>query len=158
MYRVFRGQVMRISADYKDLDYMGKVPVSPAVLMLPLTKEQLASQECVGGDVKQLEWMPIQFTHAPGNICVSGHSNASGNACVSRCSIHTLATDRPKKRVWLVVDMAVRALPDEPQRAPLIMVSGHAWSPGVYWALRLQGKTLDVAWERAFACSLIVKN
>ncbi len=44
VYRVFRGQVMGIPADYKDSDYAGKVPISPAVLMLPLTKEQLASQ------------------------------------------------------------------------------------------------------------------
>jgi hypothetical protein len=52
VYRVFRGYVMGIPADYKDSDYVGKVPVSPAVLMLPLTEEQLASQECVGGDAK----------------------------------------------------------------------------------------------------------
>jgi hypothetical protein len=42
VYHVFRGHVMGIPADYKDSDYTGKVPVSPVVLMLPLTKEQLA--------------------------------------------------------------------------------------------------------------------
>ncbi len=47
-FRVFRGHEMGIPADYKDSDYMGKVPLMPVVLMLPLTKEQLASQECVG--------------------------------------------------------------------------------------------------------------
>ncbi len=52
VYRVFRGHVVGIPADYKDSDYAGKVPVSPAVLMLPLTEDQLASQECVKGDVK----------------------------------------------------------------------------------------------------------
>jgi hypothetical protein len=52
VYRVFRGHMMGIPADYKDSDYVGKVPVSPAVSMLLLTKEQLASHECVGGDVK----------------------------------------------------------------------------------------------------------
>ena len=41
---------MGIPADYKDSDYAGKVPLSPAVSMLPLTKEQLASQECVGAN------------------------------------------------------------------------------------------------------------
>jgi hypothetical protein len=44
--------MMGISADCKDSDYVGKVPISPAVSMLPLTKEQLALQECVGGDAK----------------------------------------------------------------------------------------------------------
>jgi hypothetical protein len=52
VYPVFRGYVMGIPADYKDSDYPGKVPISPVVPMLPLTKEQLALQECVGGDVK----------------------------------------------------------------------------------------------------------
>jgi len=36
------------------------------------------------------------------------------------------------------------------QLAPIKMVSGCAWSPGIYRALRLLGKSLDVAWERAF--------
>ena len=93
-----------------------------------------------------MEWAPIKLTHA------------SGNACISRCSIHTLADDRPKKRVYIAVDMVVCAPPDEPQQASLIMVSGHAWSPGVYWALILLGKTLDVEWKRAFVRSLTFKN
>jgi hypothetical protein len=62
--------------------------------------------------------------------------------------------DRPKKKVLLAVDVVVRAPPDEPQQAPIIMVRGRAWSPGIYRALRLLGKILDVAWERAFVCSL----
>jgi hypothetical protein len=50
VFRVFRGHVMGIPADYKDSDYEGKVPLTQQImLMLPLTKEQLASQECVGG-------------------------------------------------------------------------------------------------------------
>jgi hypothetical protein len=52
VYCVFKGHVMGIPADNKDSDYVGKVPVSLAVSMLPLTKEQLALQECVGGDAK----------------------------------------------------------------------------------------------------------
>ncbi len=111
-----------------------------------------------GGDAKQLELAPIKLTHASENACVSGCSNASGNACLSRCSIHTLAADRPKKEVQLVVDVVVSAPPGEPQQAPLIMGSGRAWSPGVYWALRLLGITLDVAWERALVSSLTIKN
>ena len=40
------------------------------------------------------------------------------------------------------------------QPAPIKMVSSHAWSPGIYRALRLLGKSLDVAWARAFICPL----
>jgi len=36
------------------------------------------------------------------------------------------------------------------RRAPIKMVSGRAWSLGIYRSLRLLGKTLDVAWELAF--------
>jgi hypothetical protein len=102
--------------------------------------------KCVGDDAKQPEQMPILLTHA------------SVNACISRCSVHTLAADRPKKRVWLAVDMAVCAPPDEPQQAPHIMVSRHAWGLGIYWALRLLGKILDVAWEKMFVYFLTFKN
>jgi hypothetical protein len=59
VYCIFRGHVMGIPADYKDSNYAGKVPISPAVLMLPLAKEQLAPQECVGGDAKQMGRAPI---------------------------------------------------------------------------------------------------
>jgi hypothetical protein len=52
VFRAFRGHVMGIPADYRDSDYEGKMPLSPKVSMLPLTKEQLASQGCVGGDAK----------------------------------------------------------------------------------------------------------
>ncbi len=36
------------------------------------------------------------------------------------------------------------------ERAPLHYVQGRRWSPGVYRSLRLLGKPLQVAWERAF--------
>jgi hypothetical protein len=35
-------------------------------------------------------------------------------------------------------------------RAPINMIGGRAWSPGLYRAQRLQSKSLNVAWERAF--------
>jgi hypothetical protein len=58
------------------------------------------------------------------------------------------------RRVRFAVDEEVRELTAEPtkqdQRAPINMVGGRAWSPGIYRSLRLLGKSLDVAWERAF--------
>ncbi len=44
----FRGNMMGIPTDCNDADYINKVPLAPKVSMLPLTKEQLALQECVG--------------------------------------------------------------------------------------------------------------
>jgi hypothetical protein len=41
--------MMGIPTEYNDADYINKGPLTPKVLMLlPLTKEQLASKECVG--------------------------------------------------------------------------------------------------------------
>ncbi len=39
-------------------------------------------------------------------------------------------------------------------RAPIKIVDGHCWSPGIYRAQRLLGKTLKVAWEGAFVRAL----
>jgi hypothetical protein len=62
---------------------------------------------------------------------------------------------RPAAKVRFAVDVEAHAVPTaEPtkqdQRAPIKMVGGRALSPGIYQALRLLGKSLDVAWERAF--------
>jgi hypothetical protein len=38
VFRAFRGHVMGIPADYKDSDYEGKVPLTPVMSMLPLTR------------------------------------------------------------------------------------------------------------------------
>ena len=40
--------MMGIPTEYNDAKYIGRVPLTPKVSMLPLTKEQLASKECVG--------------------------------------------------------------------------------------------------------------
>jgi len=46
---------MGIPADYSDKDYEGKVKTTPPVdSMLPILKEPKASQECVGGNQKDV--------------------------------------------------------------------------------------------------------
>ena len=59
------------------------------------------------------------------------------------------------RRVQFAIDEEVRAKPaaeptKQDQCAPIKMVSGRAWSPGIYRAVRLLGKSLDVAWEKVF--------
>ncbi len=97
---------MGIPVDYKDSDYEGKVPLTPIMSMLPLTKEQLALQECVGGK-----------------------------------NDPTVSKDRLIQKSKSPV-----AVP----QAPIKIVDGHHWSPGIYRTQRLLGKTLEVAWEGAF--------
>ena len=49
----------------------------------------------------------------------------------------------------------IKARVDNPSsRAPLKIVDGRRWSPGIYRVLRLLGKTLDAAWEGAFIQTL----
>ena len=36
------------------------------------------------------------------------------------------------------------------ERAPLLYVRGQRWSPGVYRSMRLLGRPVEIAWERAF--------
>jgi hypothetical protein len=91
------------------------------VSMLPIPRDQVASQECVGDNTKGPEPAPA----------------------------------RPAAKVWFAIDMEAHAGPTtEPtkqdRRAPIKIVGGRAWSPGIYQALRLLGKSLDVAWEKAF--------
>ncbi len=68
------------------------------------------------------------------------------------------AAARPAAKIGFAVDVEevrVRTQATERDRqAPIKMVSGRVWSPGIYRALRLLGKTLDVVWERAFIRSL----
>ncbi len=55
------------------------------------------------------------------------------------------------KRVWFdEVPREENGIIPLDRRAPIKMVSGRAWSPGIYQSLRLLDKSLDVAWERAF--------
>ncbi len=68
------------------------------------------------------------------------------------------AATRPAAKVQFAADLeALRTQTQatkQDQRAPIKMVSRRAWSPGIYLDLSLLWKMLDVAWERAFICSL----
>jgi hypothetical protein len=92
--------------------------------MLPIPRDRVAAQECVGERATDKE-VGLGSESQPEDI-----------------------------RVRFAVDKKVPEPTAEPtkqdQRAPIKMVSGRAWSPGIYQALRLLGKSLDVAWERAF--------
>jgi hypothetical protein len=116
---------MGILAEYRDADYEGKVPLLPKVSMLPLIKEQLASQECVGG-------------------------NARRQSPTRTKRIQTeLVNDRPIGKESLDLEVHAGTTGSESQAA-IKIVDGHPWIPGVYRLLRLLGKTLYIAWVRAF--------
>ena len=63
-----------------------------------------------------------------------------------------MGSESPTKdrRVRFAIDMPTAEPTKQNRCAPIKMVGGRAWSPGIYRSLRLLGKSLDVAWERAF--------
>jgi len=85
--------------------------VPESVSILPIPRDWVAAQECVGDNTKGPK----------------------------------LTAARPAAKVRFAVDVEAHAVPTtEPtkqdQRAPIKMVSGLAWSPGIYQALRLLGE------------------
>jgi hypothetical protein len=57
-----------------------------------------------------------------------------------------IAVGEPADQERTVDNMAIC---QQPERATIKMVQGKVWSPGVYPALRMLGRSLDVAWEKA---------
>ena len=131
---------MGIPADYNDASFATRCNFRPPdwipepVSMLPIPKDRIAPQECVEVSTKLAAARPT--------------AKVSFSADVEEVRARTHPTERDRREP--IKMMAIR----RDQRAPIKMVSGRAWSPGIYRALRLLGKTLDVAWERAFIRSL----
>ena len=101
---------MGIPTEYNDAAYIDKVPLTPKVSMLPLTKEQLASKECVGNyesynkGIRRWANGRTQNTEGPFEFSPS--------------------EDRLNESV------------QETSRPPLIIVMGRSWSPSIYGAVR----------------------
>jgi hypothetical protein len=122
VFCVFRGHNMGIPVEYRDADYKGKMPLMPKMLMPPLTKEQLALQECVGGNARR---------------------QAPTRTKQIQVSMTELVNDRPIGKESLDAEARAGTM-GSGSRAPIKMVDGRPWSPGVYRLLRLLSKTLEV--------------
>ena len=101
------------------------------MLMLPIPKDRISLQECVGDNSKQPQWATAN--------CQSGEEDP----------IHTVDVEvRTLSGGGCIREPMVKICPGE--AAPIKLIGGRVWSPGTYRALRLIGKSLDVAWEKAF--------
>jgi hypothetical protein len=136
-FRAFRGHVMGIPPDYNDASFGTRCNfrppnwISEPVLMLPIPKDRVATQECVGEQVTNKE---SAYKYA--RYCKRNEAQQYSKG-------KQVTFDLPS-------DVKERTSLDVHQPAPIKMVRGHVWSPGIYRALRLWGKSLDVAWERVF--------
>ncbi len=124
---------MGIPANYKDSDYEGKVPLTPVMSMLPLTKEQLALHECVGEKTNGVR--------VPVSILRKRSSDPK-----SQPPVCPVTTTRKQKSVSIASEDSSLGS----SQAPLKLIDGRRWSPGIYRAIRLRGRKLEVAWEGAF--------
>jgi hypothetical protein len=126
----FRGHVMGIPADYNDKSFATRCNFRPPnwvpkPVMLSILTDWVAMQECVRDNAKGPRLANVRLSEKGGITA----------------------------KVAAKVD--VRAPPvEQNQLAPIKMVSKRVWSLGIYRALRLLGKSLDIAWERAFICPL----
>jgi hypothetical protein len=148
VFRKFRGHMMGIPTEYIDADYINKVPLTPKVSMLPLTKEQLASKECVGdyeSSNKEIRrWANGRPQHTEGPLELSKNNSKSAlkdNPSEDRPSA---LKDNPTE------DRPSESVEETSPPPPLIMIMGRSWSPSIYGAVRLLGNTVDVAWRMAF--------
>jgi hypothetical protein len=141
-FRTFRSRMMGIPVEYKDEDFATGCYLRPTewtpkpVSMLPIPKDRTASQECVGDSEKQ-----------PKRTAARRDKKARFAVNVEvRTSPGSEGTLEPMKTIC----------PGE--AAPIKWIGGRAWSPGIYRALRLSGKSLDVAWKKAFIRPLTFNN
>ena len=117
---------MGIPADYNDASFATRCNFRPPtwvpepVSMLPIPRDPVATKECVGE-----------------------------RATTKEVEIWDQSPTKDR-RVRFAVDIPTAEPTKQDRRAPIKMVGGRAWSPGIYRSLRLLGKSLDVAWERAF--------
>ena len=96
----------------------------------------------------------IKFTTIVGEQRTDGRlvlgSDSVGERRTDRRLVLGSESPEKERRVRFAVDMPTAAPTNQDQHAPIKMVGRRAWSPGIYRSLRLLGKSLDVAWERAF--------
>ena len=123
VFRAFRGHVMGILTDFSDASFMTRCKLRPP------------------------KWVPEPVLMLP----IPKDRVAIQEFVGDNAKEPELTAARPAAKVRFAVNVEVSVPPAEQnQWAPIKMVSGCAWSPGIYHALSLLDKTLDVAWERAF--------
>jgi hypothetical protein len=133
VFREFRAQMMGIEPDYNDAFYQNRIyirpPDSPVGFRAPIpTGEPIMSPGRT--------MLPVPQTNSVASQeCVGEHAEDGQMATNDVAAEDELASGVGAERM---------------ERAPLYYVQGRRWSPGVYRSLRLLGKPLQVAWERAF--------
>ena len=154
VFRAFRGQVMGIPADYNDASFATRCHFRPPtwvhepVSMLPIPRDRVATKECVGE--RRTSGMYEILPETKNKWDVQNVTPETKNKWDVQNVTVCRNTTKDKRVRFDEVPRVENGIIPLDRRAPIKMVSGRAWSPGIYQSLRLLGKSLDVAWERAF--------
>ena len=134
VFREFRAQVMGIEPEYNDANYQNRIyicsPDHPVGFHAPKPTEKP-----IGSPGRMMLPVPTLDSIAS-QECVGEHENQPADGWVTEVATQP--------------DVAHHSDQERKERAPLLHVRGGRWSPGVYRSLRLLGRPLEVAWERAF--------
>jgi hypothetical protein len=113
VFRAFRGHVMGIPADYNDASFATRCNFRPPnwvpepVLMLPIPRDRVAAQECVGDNINT-KGPKLTTARSAAKVCFAVDVEAH--------AVSTVLTAEPTK---------------QDQHTPIKMVSVRAWSPGI---------------------------
>ena len=134
VFREFRGQVMGVFGDYVDSVVKHSIYLRPP-------------DSPVGYKPREPSGKPT-MSPAPTMLPVPRDSVAS-QECVEENPIGE-RTDGPVTELAEKPELAGHSEGGGEERAPLLYVRGQRWSPGVYRSMRLLGRPVEIAWERAF--------
>ena len=134
VFREFRPEVMGISGDYVDSVFEHSIYLRPP-------------DSPVGYEPRQPSGEP---TMSPARTMLpTPRISVASQECVGENPISE-RTDGQATELATKPELACVSEGVGEEKAPLLYVRGKRWSPGVYCSLRLLGRPLEVAWERAF--------
>ena len=134
VFREFRGQVMGILGDYVDSVFEHSIYLRPPDSPVGYEPRDPTSEPTMSQGKTIL---PVPKDGGASQECVDDHRVGE-------------PADGGGTEVAAEPDVARHSDGVERERAPLLLVQGKHWSPGVYRSMRLLGRPLMVAWERAF--------
>jgi hypothetical protein len=135
VFREFRAQVMGIEPEYNDANYANRIYVRPPDHPVGF-HAPIPTDKPIGSPGRTM--LPVPKTNS-----VASQECVGGNPIRKE-------TDGKVTEVAEQRKVASHSEGAGEERAPLLHVRGGRWSPGVYRSLRLLGRPLEVAWERAF--------
>ena len=134
VFREFRGQMMGVFGDYVDSVFEHSIYLRPPDSPVGYKPREPSGEPTMSPARTML---PVPRDSVTLQECVE--ENPIGEQ-----------TDGPVTELVEKPEVTGHSKGGGEERAPLIYVRGQRWSPGVYRSMRLLGRSVEVAWKRAF--------